>query len=666
MYDRACAVWPSAQRNLLRLLAQPTLKGMSLRCLLFTSDGGVVRPIQQALAELGMEAQDCHDAAEALIQSKTGDFQIVVADWNLPETAQLIAAAKDRPSRERPLILAVVSDAADTKAALRAGANSTLRRPLEAAQVRDTLDMARDLLRAKESAKATAAAAGASTGAAFAPAAHEGDMHLRAGEFLSNARMTPSAQFQVEAEAAVVSDHAEPEEQVKPLVELEPMAAEVGVEDITAQAAPAIAPVVPVRVVEAVDAAAKAAREKPKSLEELLKARRHSPPAVAPAAKTGELMDFGDMQEAVPAACAGDPVASDQVDAQTETPSPTEAALFNYISGTAEDKQADDAVAVPRPWMRPGILAALLALAVAMAAVKIPPRQWRTNMALIYGMGHDLLNPPVAKPAEVPRGHENFGRAGDEYRMPVADPIPDATTDPSEIRVVPVVDPTLKTSNGAAPANTGDASAGTAAPPAGTESADPKAPAVDATPKPVPDSTAGAGTPSSAPPVAAAPKRVETDTALAAKSAASVATLSGLGAPNASPPTPQGGIPSSLQSQMAPSDPAPGGVKPVEAALQAIEPVNLPESEARALLVQVVPPTYPKTVAVNAQRGSVVVAVTLGRDGSVQDAKFMQGSLSFARSAVEAVRQWRFKPYLMNGRAVTVQTVMTLTFSPPA
>jgi periplasmic protein TonB len=666
MYDRPWTVRPSAQRNLLRLLEQPRLKRMSLRCLLFTSDAGVVRPIQQALAELGMEAKNCPDGADALSQCKTGDFQIVIADWNLPETAQLIAVAKERISRERPLILAVVSDIADTKTALRAGANSTLRRPLEAAQVRDTLDMARDLLRAKESAKASAAAAGASTGAAFAPAANEGDMHLRAGEFLSNARMTPSAQFQVEAEAAVVSDHAEPEEQVKPLVELEPMAAEVGVEDITAQAAPAIAPVVPVRVVEAIEAA-KAAREKPKSLEELLKARRHSPPAVAPASKTGELMNFGDMQEGVPAASAGDP-AADQAEAQ---PNPTEerklaseAALFNYIS-TGEEKQ-DEASPAPRAWMRPGILAAILALAAAMAAVKVPPRQWRTNMALLYGMGHDLLNPPVAKPAEVPRGHENFGRAGDEYRMPAVDPIPDATTDPSEIKVVPVVDPTLKTNNAAAQGNTGDASAGTTAPPpAVTENADPKAPAVDATPKPVPDSGAGTGTPNSTP-VVATPKRGETDTALAAKSAASVATLSGLGAPNAASPTPQGGIPSSLQSKMAPSDPAPGGVKPVEAALQAIEPVNLPESEARTLLVQVVPPTYPKTVAVNAQRGSVVVAVTLGRDGSVQDAKFMQGSLSFARSAVEAVRQWRFKPYLMNGRPVTVQTVMTLTFSPPA
>ena len=634
---------------------------MSLRCLLFTSDEGVIRPIQQALAELGMEAKNCPDAGDALIQVKTADFQIVIADWNCPETVQLIAAAKDRSSRERPLILAVVSDAADTKSALRAGANSTLRRPLESGQILDTLDMARDLLRAKESAKAAAASGGDGAAQAFAPPVHDPDMHLRAGEFLANARSTPGAQFQVEADAPILSDHAEVEEPVKPLIELEPMASEVGVEDITAQSENMSASVMPVRAPEPEVAAPKAVKEKPRSLEELLQSRRQSQPVVAAKPASGELLNFGDMIETAPAVGGGNS-ATDQsaraANANDQQQAASEAALFSYITG-GEEPKADEG-AEPRRWVRPAIFAAALAMVVAMAAVKVSSPQWSANLALIYGMGHDLLNPPVAKPAEVPRGHEDFGRAGDEYRLPAADPIPDATTDPAEITVVPVVDPTLKT-NSSPPAGSA-ADPNVAAPaPVGTDSAD----ATKTVTTPV--------SPATAPPIVAAndtkpaagtPKRVEPDTVLAAKSAASAATLS---ASNTSATQPaQQGIPKSLQSQIAPSDPAPGGVKPMEAALPSIEPVNLPESDARALLLEVVPPSYPKTVALNAQRGSVVVAVTLGRDGSVQDAKFLQGSLSFARSAIEAVRQWRFKPYLMNGRAVAVQTVMTLTFSPPA
>jgi protein TonB len=56
----------------------------------------------------------------------------------------------------------------------------------------------------------------------------------------------------------------------------------------------------------------------------------------------------------------------------------------------------------------------------------------------------------------------------------------------------------------------------------------------------------------------------------------------------------------------------------------------------------------------------------VGRDGTVQDAKFTQGSLVFARAAIDAVKQWKFKPYILNGRPVSVQSLITLNFKPPA
>jgi protein TonB len=87
---------------------------------------------------------------------------------------------------------------------------------------------------------------------------------------------------------------------------------------------------------------------------------------------------------------------------------------------------------------------------------------------------------------------------------------------------------------------------------------------------------------------------------------------------------------------------------------------------ARELLAQPVDPEYPVAARAGGQHGSVVLQVTIGRDGAVQDVKFLQGSLMFARAAIDAVRQWRFKPYSMNGRAVSVQTAITLNFKPPA
>lgn len=126
--------------------------------------------------------------------------------------------------------------------------------------------------------------------------------------------------------------------------------------------------------------------------------------------------------------------------------------------------------------------------------------------------------------------------------------------------------------------------------------------------------------------------------------------------------TPAGTIPPSLKSQIAPSNSMIGGNKPMDAAGAAIEPVQVSELSERALMANNVSAIYPSTA--KGQQGTVVLQVLIARDGSVQDAKFMQGSLVFARNAIEAVRQWKFKPYLLNGRPVSVQTQITVKFKP--
>ena len=96
--------------------------------------------------------------------------------------------------------------------------------------------------------------------------------------------------------------------------------------------------------------------------------------------------------------------------------------------------------------------------------------------------------------------------------------------------------------------------------------------------------------------------------------------------------------------------------------MQSIEPVVVAENAERTLLAEGPTITYPD--GVKGQQGTVVLQVLIGRDGTVQDAKFIQGSLAFARAAIDGVKQWKFKPYTMNGRPVSVQTLMTLSFKP--
>jgi periplasmic protein TonB len=323
------------------------------------------------------------------------------------------------------------------------------------------------------------------------------------------------------------------------------------------------------------------------------------------------------------------------------------------------------------------VFAAVLASA---AIVLAPQAPWHPRVLLLWARGqrslHAWLNPqPVTTPV-APTAHEDFGRAGDEYKLPVAENIPDATTDPSQIRVLPVIDPTAKQPNAGANAGQATPPVDASAPANGDPSQTTPVTAggdtqpAPVTPAPIPAAADSTTNPAATVPTSAAPQTAaHTDPPAPAPAApqttppAPATTTSAPANPPASTAS-NNAIPSSLKSQMASMTPDASGNKPPEAALPAIEPVSLPESTVRTFLVQQADPAYPDSA--KGQQGSVVLAVLIGRDGTVEDAKFLQGSLAFARSAIDAVKQWKFKPYTMNGRAVSLQTQITLTFKPAA
>ena len=55
----------------------------------------------------------------------------------------------------------------------------------------------------------------------------------------------------------------------------------------------------------------------------------------------------------------------------------------------------------------------------------------------------------------------------------------------------------------------------------------------------------------------------------------------------------------------------------------------------------------------------------IGRDGNIQDLKLVRGSLLLGQAAYRAVKQWRYQPYLINGRAVEAETFVTVDFRLP-
>jgi len=106
--------------------------------------------------------------------------------------------------------------------------------------------------------------------------------------------------------------------------------------------------------------------------------------------------------------------------------------------------------------------------------------------------------------------------------------------------------------------------------------------------------------------------------------------------------------------------------KPSLSLLSALEPVSITEEASEKLLVEKIQPVYPDLAVRTGQQGTVVLQALIGKNGLIQDLKLMGGSLLLGEAAFRAVRQWRYKPYFQNGRAVDAQTLITVDFKLPA
>ena len=415
---------------------------MELRCLVFCSDIQSAEPICHVLADLGAEAEHCREAVAAVERVANESFQIVIADWDQQKEAELVlAAARGRKVSERPLTLAVVSNDASVPKALQAGANSVLRKPILLNQAKDTLETARSLLLARREAATGASASSPASGIAAFPVEPASDAHLRAGEFLQSTGPAPATQIDTESEMQKSLDQSAVAD-INPLKDLEPMAAAVTPE----------APQPPPAAPESVE---------PRGLQwylnqRVVKAPQPHDPVVPvappPTAAKPELLGFdqmpsiSDRPSVEPPAEMPAAVSLNQSQAQEAK---QEAQLFAYIEGEKRPSDEEEGGRGFRLGKGAILFAGCLATVAVIAAPQAP---WHSRVRALWGQGrqavHAWLNPQPVAPVQAPRAHEDFGRAGDEYKLPVAEAIPDATSDPSQIRVVPVVDPTAKKPTG--------------------------------------------------------------------------------------------------------------------------------------------------------------------------------------------------------------------------
>jgi periplasmic protein TonB len=79
-------------------------------------------------------------------------------------------------------------------------------------------------------------------------------------------------------------------------------------------------------------------------------------------------------------------------------------------------------------------------------------------------------------------------------------------------------------------------------------------------------------------------------------------------------------------------------------------------------LIHRVEPQYPAIAKQIRLEGAVVLKAIISRDGNIEHVEVASGPGLLARSAAEAVRQWKYRPYLLNGEPVEVETQITVNF----
>jgi protein TonB len=80
-------------------------------------------------------------------------------------------------------------------------------------------------------------------------------------------------------------------------------------------------------------------------------------------------------------------------------------------------------------------------------------------------------------------------------------------------------------------------------------------------------------------------------------------------------------------------------------------------------LIRKVQPTYPPLARSARIQGAVLLQALISKQGDIINLKVLAGHPMLVPSAIEAVRQWRYRPYVLNNEAVDVETQITVNFS---
>jgi TonB family protein len=612
---------------------------MGYQALLFCPDDKTARTVTQVLSELEFNVEACIEPFAAVKKLMGQHFDAVVVDCDNEQNATLLfKSARNSTSNQTSLAVAVVEGQAGVAKAFRIGANLVLTKPINIEQAKGTLRVARGLLRKSDptkpgSATATgsfavptpppAAPTAAATPAPPKPAAPRPPLGGKAAAPVAPKPVVPTA-----------TAAPRPQSPVQKPVAPAPPAAWPAAAAASAKAVPVAENDIP-----AAPAAEKpAAPAAPPPLYSAAVAT--SAPRVAPPAPP--TIEFKPPVLSTPSAPMTSGAAS--APAPARVPAPPKIEPKPHVAENLFEKPAEVAVSEPSAYVGSapsftfggataedesggGSKKAMIGIAAAMVIVAGGYFGWSHFKGTTGSTPQPVAtSTPVSAPVTTPAAP----------KPTAAQPAMAATTPAA----VPQSDITLRSSNSSA--DESEARTGSGGSPAAT--------------KPVSNSSAPA-------------KSVVADKSdVAEKSAAPALIVKGGKAPVAGTkpaPSPDAPAPSVIGMGAPAVAPPPNlgttdiGIKPL------LQTLSVSQGVSQGLLYKKIAPSYPQNALRMHIEGKVELLATISKEGNITHIKVLNGDSQLARAANDAVKQWKYKPYLLNGEPVEIQTQVTVNFKLP-
>jgi len=588
---------------------------MGYLALLFCPDEKTARTVTQVLSELEFSVEACLEPFAAVKKLMGEHFDAVVVDCDNEQNATLLfKSARNSTSNQTSLAVAVVEGQAGVAKAFRIGANLVLTKPINIEQAKGTLRVARGLLRKADPAKpgAQAVATASSSPTPAAPA-------------------TPAAPKP--APKPVVAAKPIPPAAPKPAAAAPPVAKQIPVPKpaVSAPAWPAAAASATPSVQGSDLLERPAAKVVPAAMPEpvateaepVLPRVEKVPDATAPVASHAPSPTSFSSSGA---ASAPAPAREPHVQSTVEVPAKPEEAAVSEPASAASSAPMFSYGGSPEPASSGGNKKIFIGIAAAVVIAVAAYFGWSQYQAHSAGSANApasaaetaTVTQPVAAQPSTPTSVTPAAAPAENVNKTSA---ANAGTETSELAAK---EPAAKESVSHSASSTKPSASSTASKPTVAESQEEQ-------PEPAPLMVKRGKEP-------AQPKSAAADV--------SAPSMIGMATPASAPPP---DLVPSTTSEFTPK----------------LQTVNISQGVSQGLLYKKVSPVYPPAAMRMRVEGAVQLVATISKNGDITHVKALSGDTLLTKAAVDAVKQWKYKPYLLNGEPVEIQTQVTINFKLP-